>query len=101
VARRPRQEAIAQVEAAVQRRRGDLLDLKQFSNLSLNLLVELDGAAVTGLVDELTALGWPAEVEPGRQTLAGRAGDRLEGTVQATFPEADGELVIPLPRVPG
>jgi hypothetical protein len=101
VARRPREEAIARVEAAVQRRRGDILDFKTFSNLSLNLIVELDGSAVAGLVDELAALGWPVEVEPGREALAGRAGDRLEGTLQVTFPEGDGELVIPLPAVPG
>src|SRR5512139_2786168 len=101
VARARRDEAIALVEAAVQRRRGDLLDFKMFSNVSLNLVVELDAGAVAGLVEELAALGWPVEVEPGREALAGRAGERLEGTLQVTFPEGDGELVIPLPRVPG
>jgi hypothetical protein len=101
VARRPRAEAIAAVEEAVQRRRGDILDLKLFSNVSLNLLVELDGSGLAGLVDELAALGWPVEVEPDREALAGRTVDRLEGTLQVTFPEGDGELAIPLPAVPG
>jgi hypothetical protein len=72
-----------------------------FGNVSLNHVVELDAGAVAELVEELSALGWPVEVEPGRETLAGRAGERLEGTLQVTFPEGDGELVIPLPRVPG
>jgi hypothetical protein len=101
VARGRRDEAIARVEEAVQRRRGDILDFKMFSNVSLNLLVELDGSAVAALLDELAALGWPVEVEPGREALSARGGERLGGTLQVTFPEGDGELVIPLPRVPG
>jgi len=101
VARGRREEAIALVEETVRRRRGDLLDFKMFSNLSLNLLVELDGAAVPDLVDDLVALAWPVEVEPGREALSARGSDRLEGTVQVTFPEGDGALVIPLPKVPG
>jgi len=49
----------------------------------------------------VAAPGWPVELEPDRAALAARAGDRLEGTFQVTFPEGDGELVIPLPKVPG
>lgn len=30
-----------------------------------------------------------------------RAGERLEGTLLLDFPDGDGELVIPLPKVPG
>jgi len=101
VARGRREEAIARVEEAIQRRRGDILDFKMFSNLSLNLVVEMHGGAVPALVDELVALGWHVEVEPGREALSGREGDRLEGTLQLTFPEGDGELVIPVPAVPG
>jgi hypothetical protein len=101
VAREPREAAVARAEAAVQRQRGDVLDCKLFSDLSLNLLVELDGAGVLALADELASLGWPVEVEPGRDALAARAPDRLEGTLQVTFPEGRGELVIPVPAVPG
>ena len=61
-------------------RRGDILDFKMFSNLSLNLLVELEAP---------------------REALLARAGERLEGTLLLDFPDGDGELVIPLPRVPG
>ncbi len=82
-------------------RRGDILDFKAFSNLSLNLLVELEAAAVVGIVDELQGLGWPVDLEPPREALLGRAGERLEGTLLLDFPDGDGELVIPLPRVPG
>ena len=101
VAREPRAAAIPAAEEEVRRRRGDVLDFRMFSNLSLNLLVELDGAAVPDLVDDLVALAWPVEVEPGREALSARGSDRLEGTVQVTFPEGDGALVIPLPKVPG
>lgn len=101
VAREPRQEATARVEGAVQARRGDILDFKMFSNLSLNLLVELDAAEVAGLAADLAALGWPVELEPPAEALLARAGERLEGTVLVDFPEGDGELVIPLPKVPG
>jgi hypothetical protein len=101
VAREPREAAIARAEGAVQRQRGDVLDCKLFSDLSLNLLVELSGAGVLALADELAALGWPVEVEPDRGALAARAADRLEGTFQVTFPEGHGELVIPVPAVPG
>lgn len=101
VAREPRVAATTRAEAAVQARRGDILDFKMFSNLALNLLVELDAAQVAGLADELEGLGWPVELEPPRQALLARAGERLEGTVLLDFPEGDGELVIPLPRVPG
>jgi hypothetical protein len=82
-------------------RRGDILDFKMFSNLSLNLLVELEAGAVVDIADELKGLGWPVDLEPPREALLARAGERLEGTLLLDFPEGDGELVIPLPRVPG
>ena len=101
VAREPREAATARAEGAVQARRGDILDFKMFSNLALNLLVELDAAEVVALADELQGLGWPVDLEPPREALLARAGERLEGTVRLDFPEGDGELVIPLPKVPG
>jgi hypothetical protein len=100
-AREPRAAATSRAEGAVQARRGDILDFKMFSNLSLNILVELEAAAVVGLADEFEGLGWPVDLEPPRATLLARAGERLEGTVLLDFPDGDGELVIPLPRVPG
>lgn len=101
VAREPRQDATTRAEALVQAHKGDILDFKMFSNLSLNLLVELEATAVVALADELAALGWPVELAPSREQLLARAGERLEGTFKVDFPEGDGELVIPLPRVPG
>jgi len=99
VARERRELAIARVEEAVRRQGGDILDFKMFSNLSLSLMVEMAGGGVVALVDSLGALGW--QVDPGRDALAAGAAGRLEGTVQVTFPEGDGELVIPVPAVPG
>jgi hypothetical protein len=101
VAGERRDTAIARAQEEIQRQRGDVLDFKMFSNLSLSLIVEMSGDGVAGLVDSLVALGWSVEVEPDRDALAARAADRLEGTVQVTFPEGDGELSIPLPAVPG
>jgi len=101
VARERRETAISRAEEAVQRQRGDVLDFKMFSNLSLAMIVELSGGGVAALVDSLAALGWGVEVDPGRDALVARADDRLEGTFQVTFPEGDGELVIPVPAVPG
>ena len=101
VARERRELAITWAEETVQRQRGDVLDFKMFSNLSLNMIIEMTGSGVLALVDSLTALGWHVEVEPDRAALAGRAADRLEGTFQVTFPEGDGELAIRLPAVPG
>ena len=101
VAREPREAATSRAEALVQARRGDVLDFKMFSNLSLNLLVELEASAVVDLADALRALGWPVELEPPREALLARAGERLEGTVLVDFPEGDGELAIPQPKVPG
>jgi hypothetical protein len=101
VARERRELAIARAEEAVQRQRGDILDFKMFSNLSLNMVIEMSGGGVLALIDSLAALGWHVEVDPDRDALAGCASDRLEGTFQVTFPESDGELVIPVPTVPG
>lgn len=101
VAREPREAAMARAEGAVQARRGDILDFKMFTDLALNLLVELEAAEVVALADELGALGWPVDLEPPREALLARAGQRLEGTVRLDFPEGSGELVIPLPKVPG
>jgi len=102
VAREPRDRAIPRAEAAVQAQGGFVLDCKLFSDVSLNLIVELSGPGVVALVDGLGALGWPVEVAPAREALAGRAGGGLlEGTFQVTFPEGKGELVIPTPAVPG
>lgn len=101
VTREPRAAAIARAEGAVQARRGDILDFKMFSNLALTLLVELDAAEVAVLADALQGFGWPVDLEPPRQALSALAGERIEGTVLLDFPEGDGELVIPLPKVPG
>jgi hypothetical protein len=101
VAREARTTATSRVEGAVLARRGDILDFKMFSNLSLNLLVELAAASVVGLADEIEELGWPVEVEPPREALLALAGERIEGTLLIDFPDGDGELVIPLPKVPG
>lgn len=101
VAREPRGAATARAEALVQARRGDVLDFKMFSNLSLNLLVELEATAVVDLADALVALGWPVELEPPREALLARAGERLEGTILLDFPDGTGELAIPQPKVPG
>jgi len=101
VARGPRAEATAQVEAAVQALRGDILDFKQFSDLALNLVVELEAGAVVQLVEALEARGWPVDLEPPREALRSRAGERLEGTIRVDFSDGSGDLVIPLPRVPG
>jgi len=101
VAREPRSTAISRVEEAVQRQGGYVLDFKAFSDLSLNLLVESSGSGVVGIVDSLVALGWPVDLEPGRAALEACAAERLEGTVQLTFPEGKGALVHPQPAVPG
>lgn len=101
VARERREAAIARAEEAVQRQRGDVLDFRMFSDLALNLIVEMTGGGVLALVDSLAALGWHVELEPGREALASRAADRLEGTFQLTFPDGAGELAIPVPAVPG
>lgn len=102
VAREPRDAAIPRLEAAVQAQRGFVLDFKMFSDLSLAMIVELDGPGVAALVESLRALGWPADVAPPPEALAARpSGGTIEGTVQVTFPEGKGEHVIPTPAVPG
>jgi hypothetical protein len=101
VAREPRVAAISRVEEALQRHGGYILDFKAFSDLSLNLLVESSGSGVVALVDALAAVGWPVEVEPRRDDLGARSDERLEGTVQLTFPDGDGALAHPQPAVPG
>lgn len=101
VAREPRTAAISRVESLIQAQRGDILDFKMFSDVSVNMLVEMGGAAVAGLVDALAGLGWPTELEPRRDEVSARLDERLEGTVQVTFPEGEGALRHPQPAVPG
>ena len=101
IAREVREAAISRTEALVQRHGGDVLDFKMFSNLSINLIVEATGAGVVAVVDGLQALGWNVELEPTRELLLERAADRLEGTLQLTFPEGDGGLKVVTPAVPG
>jgi hypothetical protein len=101
VAREARDAAISRTEAVVQRQGGDVLDFKMFSDLAINLIVEASGDGVARIVDELAALGWSVELEPTRELLAARAADRLEGTLQLTFPQGSGELKVTTPAVPG
>lgn len=101
VAREAREPAISRTEGLLQRHGGDVLDFRMFSNLSINLIVEATGAGIVAVVDELAALGWIPEVEPARVLLLGRAADRMEGTLQLTFPEGDGSLKVTTPAVPG
>jgi len=101
VVREPRDTAIEHGKDSVHQSHGDLLDFKMFSNLSLSMIIELNGRQLLSLLDSLQARGWDVEVDPGREAVAGRADDALEGTMQMTFPEGDGELRIPTPWVPG
>jgi len=96
-----RDQAIGLARDAISASRGDILDFKMFSNLSLCLIVEVAGERVPALAGALAALGWGVEVDPAPEVLAGRAGEPLQGTVQLTFPEGDGRLEIPTPAVPG
>ncbi len=101
VARGGRDQAIGLARDVISASRGDILDFKMFSNLSLCLIVEVTAARVPALAAALAALGWGVEVEPDPAALAGRGGEPLQGTVQLTFPEGDGRLEIPTPAVPG
>jgi hypothetical protein len=101
VARDGRARAIGLGKDAIVRNDGDLLDFRTFSDLSLSMIVEMDGGGVLSLLDQLEALGWDIDVNPDRAVLAQRADDLLEGTFQLTFPEGDGEPRIPTPAVPG
>jgi hypothetical protein len=101
VVRGEREAEMERAKEAVRVVGGDVLDFKMFSNLSLTLIVELQGSALLSLLDALVALSWSVDCEPDRAAIAGRAADRLEGTLQLTFPEGDGELRIPQPAVPG
>jgi len=96
-----REQAIDHGKDAIQRNHGDILDFKMFSNLSLAMIVEMNGSRVLALLDSLVELGWDVELEPDREAIGLRATDLLEGTFQMTFPEGDGELKIPQPAVPG
>jgi hypothetical protein len=101
VAGEPRTEAIAQAESAVQRRHGDILDCKLFSNLVLNLIIEMEASAVVEMAAALERRGWSVDLEPAREAIAARGHERLEGTFAIRFPEGDGGLAIPQPVVPG
>ncbi len=101
VTRGERERAIDLAKEAIAAHRGDVLDFKMFSNLSLCLIVETTGDGASALASALASLGWIVEVVPDPPTLARRGGDLLEGTVQLTFPAGDGQLEIPTPSVPG
>jgi hypothetical protein len=101
VVHEPRDTAIDHGQDAIHRSHGDILDFKMFSNLSLSLIVELSGSQLLSLLDSLAALGWDVEIDPGREVVARRATDPLEGTFQMTFPDGDGELRVLVPYVPG
>jgi hypothetical protein len=96
-----RDQAIDRGKDAISRSHGGILDFKMFSNLSLSMIIEVNGSRVLSLLDSLVALGWHVDVEPDREALGRLATDLLEGTLQMTFPEGDGELEIPVPAVPG
>ncbi len=101
VTRGERERAIDLAKQAIAAHRGDVLDFKMFSNLSLCLIVEMTGDGVSALATSLESLGWIVEVAPDLPELGRRGGEMLEGTVQLTFPAGDGALEIPTPSVPG
>ncbi len=101
VTRGDRERAIDLAKEAIAAHRGDVLDFRMFSNLSLCLIVEMTGDGVSALAKDLESLGWIVEADPDRSALGRRGGELLEGTVQLTFSAGDGELEIPTPSVPG
>jgi hypothetical protein len=101
VVREPRDQAIQSSKDSVHQSHGDILDFKMFGNLALSMIIELSGSQLLALLDSLVARGWDVEVDPGREAVAQRPDDALEGTLQLTFPEGDGEFRIPTPWVPG
>ena len=76
VAREARTAATSRAEGAVHARRGDILDFKMFSNLSLNLLVELEAVEVEGPQRTTRTVGsnfrwapWPIVSTPSERTV--------------------------------
>ncbi len=96
-----RNQAIDFFQQAVARHGGDILDFKEFSNLSLSCIVEIRAPNLLALVDSLAVSGWHVEIAPDRATLSAAPEIALEGTLQVTFAGGDGELRIPVPAVPG
>ena len=96
-----RNEVIQHCQDAVAARGGDILDFKEFSNLSLNCIVEISAGSLVELIDHLIGKGWNVETMPDRQTLLAAPIIRREGTLQITFAGADGERRVPVPAVPG
>jgi hypothetical protein len=94
-------QAIELGKCALLRNDGQLLDFRIFSNLSLSMIVEMEGSRVLSLLDQLEELGWDVDVNPDREVLERHADEVFQGTFQLIFPEGDGELRIPVPAVPG
>lgn len=94
-----RNEVIERCKQEVMAHGGDILDFKQFSNLSLNLIVEVSGKGALAIVDGLAGLGWQVKADPAREALD--TSEVLEGTLEITFPGGDGSLKDVVPKVPG
>ena len=102
--RTPRDEAIEVLQKLAQENNISILDSRMFSNLSL--VVQIEGtiarfiALTEGLAKSEFRIDGSSKVEMDKVALQdGKL--VVSGTLQVSFAAGDGNLVIPVPEVPG
>lgn len=96
-----RHHAIERCQSIIDSNHGDILDFKMFSNMSLNMIVELPTNNIQALIDSLKNVGWKVDYDLEKNLKTSKDEENLEGTLVLMFSHADGELRIPVPAVPG
>ena len=92
--------AVERCKGIISQSGGDILDFKMFSNMSLVFQVEIDPSGVKSIVEVLKHAGWYVSLEP-EEVSSIVSPQKLQGSVQITFANANGNMRIPVPTVPG
>ncbi|HET6512038.1 MAG TPA: hypothetical protein VFH43_07600 [Candidatus Kapabacteria bacterium] len=86
-----------EIQDALTRNGGYVLDSHLYSNISTVLNIEIPGTAIDELLNELEALGMRIKCERPR----GESDQDVRGTLQITFVHNDPDIRHEVPMVPG
>ena len=99
-ARGDRHSAVARIRFALTGGGACITAHQQFSNVSLCIGIEIDGARLPALASELRAAGVALDARS-EAALAAAAPGEWRGSLQITFVHDEPDLPVPPPAVPG
>jgi hypothetical protein len=96
-----RNQIIEKCRSSLASNGGDLLDFKMFSDMLMNLIIEIPVKNISKLESSLESLNWKTDLKLGEGILSNDSISLIQGTMSVTFASGTGERKDVIPAVPG